>query len=397
VSGRLRIAIVAPIASADVAAHLDGVAQGLPAGYLGAPLTGVLIGELLRQGHQVLGITVDYRLGGQAPVVARGPGFELHVLPGRLRAWRFNGWQPGRALDAFRVERQALVATLAALRPDVVHAHWTYEFALAALDSGLPTVVTAHDSPRLVWRLTRSPYRALRLRMALQVLSRAKCLTTVSDYLAHELAPDAVATPVVVPNPVAPWIFEAGTERLRPAGQRIAMVGNGWGPRKNAEAALQGFAMLRQFNPRAELHVYGQDFGPGQAAERWATAHSIGGGVTWHGFVPHRSLIEALAGHDVLLHPALEESFGVVLAEAMALGLPLVAGARSGAVPWVAGPAQWLVDVRSPQAIRDALAEALSDPVRHAVASIAGRRRARALFTAEAVVEAYSALYRGLR
>lgn len=393
---RLKIALLAPVATADVARHLDGPVAGLPAGYLGAPLTGVLIGELLRRGHEVAGITVDYRMPGREPVVARGPGFELHVLPGRPHAWRFNGWRPGRALDGFLCERQALVATLAAVRPDVVHAHWTYEFALAALDSGLPTLVTAHDSPRRIWSLTRSPYRALRARMARQVLSRAPRLTVVSDDLARDLAPDAPAAPMVVPNPVAPWVFALGSARVRAAGQRIAMVCNGWGPLKNAEAALQGFALLRQFNPRAELHAFGHDFGTGESAERWAAAHSIGNGVVWHGHLPHRALIDRLATLDLLLHPALEESFGVVVAEAMALGLPVVAGARSGAVPWVAGPGQWLVDVRSPQAIRDALATALSDPARYALASIAGRRRASEQFTAEAVVDAYLALYRGL-
>jgi len=35
--------------------------------------------------------------------------------------------------------------TLLRCRPDVVHAHWIYEYALGALATGLPTVVTAHD------------------------------------------------------------------------------------------------------------------------------------------------------------------------------------------------------------------------------------------------------------
>ena len=49
-SGRLRIAIVAPIASADVAAHLDGAAQGLPAGYLGATGLGTTTGVATASG-----------------------------------------------------------------------------------------------------------------------------------------------------------------------------------------------------------------------------------------------------------------------------------------------------------------------------------------------------------
>lgn len=394
---RLKIAILAPIASADVAAYLDPAVHDLPAGYIGAPLIGVLIGELLRQGHEVVGITVDYRLSGRAPVVARGPGFDLHILPGRARAWRFNGWRPGRAWDAFRFERRALAATLAQVRPDVVHAHWTCEFALAALDTGLPTVVTAHDSAHLIWRITRSPYRWLRARMARRVLARAPCLTTVSDYLAQLLAGQASAPPRVVPNPVAPWVIERGAARDAPRGLRVAMVGNGWGPRKNAQPALRAFALLRQRLPGAELHLFGHDFGPGEAAQRWAAAKGLDNGLQFHGALPHRSLIERLNGLDVLLHPALEESFGVVLAEAMALGLPLVAGARSGAVPWVAGDAQWLVDVQSPAAMAQAIEQSLTDVARYASASKAGRARVLGLFAPAAVVGAYLAHYRRAR
>jgi glycosyltransferase involved in cell wall biosynthesis len=99
-------------------------------------------------------------------------------------------------------------------------------------------------------------------------------------------------------------------------------------------------------------------------------------------------------GADLLLHPSLDESFGVVIAEAMALGLPVVAGAASGAVPWVAGAAQWLVDVRSPRAIAAALEQALTDPARYAAASRAARERSASRFAPGPVAEAYLALYR---
>ena len=39
------------------------------------------------------------------------------------------------------------VALIRDFKPDVVHGHWTYEFALGAMDTGLPCGVTAHDSP----------------------------------------------------------------------------------------------------------------------------------------------------------------------------------------------------------------------------------------------------------
>jgi glycosyltransferase involved in cell wall biosynthesis len=40
---------------------------------------------------------------------------------------------------------------------------------------------------------------------------------------------------------------------------------------------------------------------------------------------------------SLFVHPSLEESFGLALVEAMALGVPVLGGRSSGAVPWVVG------------------------------------------------------------
>jgi glycosyltransferase involved in cell wall biosynthesis len=114
--------------------------------------------------------------------------------------------------------------------------------------------------------------------------------------------------------------------------------------------------------------------------------------------LPHRELLTALAELDALLHPSLEESFGVVLAEAMALGLPVVAGRDSGAVPWVLGAnpegkcaTGVLTDVRSATGMTNAL-HTLFD-MEYAARSAAGLSRARCYFSPVAVALAYEARY----
>lgn len=391
----MKICVAAPIASIDVAGHLDAAPSTMPSGYTGAPLTGVLIGELLRAGHEVVAVTVDYRMphGAQA-VCLHGPRFEFHVLPGRRRAWRFNGLRPGRALDLFRIERAHIAQTIRQCQPDIVHAHWTYEFALGAIDSGVPHVITAHDSPRQVLRYTHSPYRLLRWLMSREVIRKARCLTTVSSYMAEQLRQMGAGAVEVVANPVAPHVFDAGCPRARARSLAIAMICNGWGRRKNAEAALQAFAMLLRSQPAARMHLFGADFGPGEAAQRWAIRAGLGEGLQFHGPMAHQDLITQLAQLDLLVHPALEESFGVVLAEAMALGLPVVAGRASGAVPWVVGAGGLLVDVRDPQAIRAAMATLLTDAQAYSRCSIAARERATSTFSARDVTASYMLIYR---
>lgn len=391
----MHICIAGPIASAELAHRLHPGGPALPAGYPGAPLVAVLIDELLARGHRVHALTVDYTLPPASPEHrAAGERLTLQILPGRRRAWRFEGGRPGRAIDLFRHERAALAAAMRAAAPDLVHAHWTYEFAHAALDSGLPHLITAHDAAGEVLRHSRGPYRAARWLMARSALARARHVSAVSDCVAARLQKLVSAAIHVVPNPVAPLALALGRERDRARALRIVLASNGWRGHKNARAALRAFALLCEKQPAAELHAYGRDFEPDGPARAWAHDQGLAAKVRCHGPLPHRELLEAMNGADLLLHPSLDESFGVVIAEAMALGLPVVAGAASGAVPWVAGAAQWLVDVRSPRAIAAALEQALTDPARYAAASRAARERSASRFAPGPVAEAYLALYR---
>lgn len=396
----LHIVLAGPIAGDDVKAYLaPGQADSLPTGYLGAPLMGILIGELLRMGHRVTAITTDPTLPAHPGTVTRqGPGFSFVVCAARPRAWRNNGRKPGRVVDFFASERELVHQQMLAAGPDIVHAHWSYEFALAALAQPAPHLITCHDAPGVILRYTRSPYRALRYLMARTVFRRGQAFTTVSDYMARELAPFLPATPQVIPNPVAPAVFALGRDRPRPASRKVAMVCNGWSRRKNPEPGLRAFSLWRAAEPTAELHLYGADFGPGELAEQWAQAQRLTAGIFFHGRMPHLKLVQQLATADVLLHTSLEESFGVVLAEAMALGLPVVAGRHSGAVPWVMGAdaaghtlCGQLVDVTSPAFIAAALPAAFSPG--YAESSAAGRRLAVQRFSSATVAAAYATLY----
>lgn len=390
----LHIAIAGPIATRDVAPLLDGAVDDLPAGCEGAPLLVTLIAELLRLGHRVSAFTLSngMALRPDARVIANGPGLTLHYCPNRPRAWPPNGRLPGRIIDLYAFERRGLQAAMRDAGPDVVHAHWSYEFAWAALRSGLPHVITCHDSPVKVARFYRDfrhgAYRWLRAGIAWHVLRHADRVTAVSPYMASQVQGMCRVPVAVVPNPIS---ARASRQRVEVPGRlRVIMVCNGWGALKNGEPALQAFAQLAQRRPTVELHVYGHDFERGGAAQRWWDQQGFGTDrIVFNGSVAHDRVLDAMADSDLLLHPSLEESFGAVLGEAMAMGLPVVAGAFSGAVPWVVGDAGRLVDVRDPDRMAAAMDALLGDErARHAHGRL-GRERVREHFSPDVVASRY--------
>lgn len=392
------IGIVGPVGTANVRALLDDPAAELPRGYEGAPLLGTLIAELLRQGHRVSAFTLsgDMPLRHDAARCVRGPGFELHYVPMRPRAWPFNGWRPGHIVDLFAFERAGLQRAIAAARPDLLHAHWSYEYAWAALRSGLPHVVTCHDSPFTIARFYRgfrlAGYRWLRAFIAWHVLRSARSVTTVSPYMVDQVQPLCRVPVQVVPNPLGREAF--GLVRSVETGRcRVLMVCNGWGLRKNPEPALRAFARLAGVLPQAELVLLGADFGPGEAAERWWRMQGLQGRVRFEGARPYAEVLGWMSRSELLLHPSLEESFGAVVAEALAIGLPVVAGQASGAVPWIVGELGRLVDVRSPAAMAEALLALLADERQRQRLGEAARVAMGQRFSVERVTAGYTAAY----
>lgn len=81
-----------------------------------------------------------------------------------------------------------------------------------------------------------------------------------------------------------------------------------------------------------------------------------------HGHLEHKALLKQICRANLFLHTSLTESFGMAVAEAMAMGIPVVAGENSGAIPWLLreGAAGQLVNVNDVRAIRDAITKGLS-------------------------------------
>lgn len=388
----LHVGMLSPITVADYrqVLHPGAWREGLPVG-MGATPTNLLCRELIARGQRLTIFTHDPAV--EREVVLDGDNLRICIGP--------YGGPPGRrpARDFFRTERDYLLRAIAREQPDLLHAQWTYLYALAAQASGLPHLITAHDAPLKVLRHELIPYRMAHTLMALRVVSRARHVVSVSPYVADHLRRWMLyrGERSVIPNGMPQALFDRPIAARRAGGPvRFATILNGWGALKNGRAALEAFAEVRRSRPGDELVMIGYGHGPGEAAEAWARRAGVDAGVRFAGYMPHEDALGLLADEvDVLVHPSLEESFSMVIAEASALGRPVIGGARSGAVPWTLdeGRAGLLVDVRSPTALAAAMLELAASPELRAAWGRKGRENALRRFHMGVVADAYQAAY----
>lgn len=269
------------------------------------------------------------------------------------------------------------------LQADVVHAHWWIPGGWAATRPGTrtPSVVTLHGTD--VALLRGVPARLLGRR----VLGRARCVTAVSTYLASEARRRTwrPRLPIdVVPLPIETAAFA----RRSGGGGGIAVLG-----RLTRQKRID--LLLRTMHGRriaAPVTVVGD--GPARAElERLAARLGLAQ-VRFVGAVPPARVPEALGDADVLAFLARHEGLGLAAAEALMLGIPVVAATDGGGV---------LDIVRDGAAGRvvppgpDAVAAALQSLLGNAAARDAAHREGEALrarLSPAAVAHRFEEVYR---
>jgi phosphatidylinositol alpha-mannosyltransferase len=138
--------------------------------------------------------------------------------------------------------------------------------------------------------------------------------------------------------------------------------------RKGFADLLRAYTILREKRIPVTLDVAGEAAGP-QPPEL--------PGLTYHGPVPLRTLVERFHACDVLVAPSTgQESFGIVLLEAMATGRAIVCSDIDGYRQVVDPQGACLCPSRSPESLATAIAGLAADPKRRRTMVLANRKRA---------------------
>lgn len=278
--------------------------------------------------------------------------------------------EPGVRATLLARGRDAWDRHIAAMSPDVIHDHGLWlrvnrDVAATARRAGVPRIVSTHGmlSP---WALGHHAWRkrAAWLLFQRRDLATAAAVHATSDAEAADVVAAGVGAPVsVIPHGVH---LRPPAPRTPRDGLRRALFLGRLHPVKGLPALIDAWALAR---PEGwELVIAGPDAGDQLAdlASR-RDAAGLADAVRFEGLLGAEAKSELLGGSDLLVLPSLSENFGVVVAEALAAGVPAIVSRRA---PWAAierAGAGWWVEPEAGAlagAIREATA--LSDDERSA-------------------------------
>ena len=280
-------------------------------------------------------------------------------------------------------------SAMRAFDPEVIHVHEPLTPStsmLAVLAASAPVVATFHAY------LERSRLMELAGPVLRQVSRRIDAAIAVSDAAASFVRRVARVPIEIVPNGVDVRAFARPGPPVEglPVGRKILWV-NRLDPQKGFEIMVRAFEMLASQLEDVRLLVAGD--GRDRVVVR-SLPPSVRGRILRLGSVPHAELPRYHAAADVFASPAVgQESFGIVLVEAMAAGVPVVAtdipGYREVVRDGVDG---LLVPANDATALASAIRRVLSEPALASALASAGRTRAET-YSWDAVVPRLEAVY----
>lgn len=390
----MRIGIASPITISELRPWLDEESQKRAKNIKGllAPSVDTLVIGLLDAGHEVVVFTTD--LSVKETIYLNGKKLKIYICKhrqcGHLRALTFFSSEVRKMSKCMRQEKL-----------DILHAHWTYEFAMAALRTKHKVCITIRDIAPYIFKLHHNFYRLIRLIINQYVFSKRNRVQFIanSKYVHDEVLRSDQLSTVIIPNPVTLSFARATDHVIKTnSNNRIISISNGWSEFKNINNLIEAFQIIRHKIPNAELWLVGNNFTPKHPMVNKLKQKDpeIFKGVKLCGHIEHDRLIDLFAGCDILIHPSLHESFGNILLEAMSQQVPVLGGEKSGAVPWVLnyGKTGMLCDVTSAQDIADKAIDLLTDKKKWEHYSRAGYQHVIDNYTADKITEKTVTIYK---
>lgn len=334
-----------------------------------------------------------------AEALAELPGVETHFIT-RCKAKQTTTVRKGALTITFLAVPKLLNAVtlfwytawkadrlIKRMRPDIVHGIGTeHIWPLAALMSGYPSVVTVHGIISNVMRKLDLPFFS-RQRLLFtwfsmlerRVMRRAGHLISVSPYVLESLGQFVCGKVYSVENAVSPIFFESPA---RPTSSRQILFVGDTEQRKSLLTLLRAFAQVRDAGMARDWRI--SVVGPvkkGDYYDRvmgYIREKGLKDQVTFKGFVLPDALVGEYGTAAFLVLSSIEETAPMCIAEAMAMGLPVVATNVSGVPHMVIdGRTGFLCAVNDPSDMAKYLGVLMTNPRMREEMGVAARIVAR--------------------
>jgi len=285
-----------------------------------------------------------------------------------------------------------VIRAVRAERPELLHTHLVHADVYGAIASrvtGVPFVSTRHNDDRYLLGPFRYVDRAFArgVRRIVAISDAVRLFLERAGHDPRKLVTIRYGLDELPSARSSPTPAEAGI----PGGVPLVLAVGRLIEQKDHGTMLRAFARVREEHPETRLAILGS--GPLEAEMRTLAASL---GISDAVALPGRTEIrDWLDRADVFVHTSRWEGFGIVLLEAMLVGLPIVATSVS-AVPEVVadGKTGALVDAGDVAGVARELSRLLGDEELRRQLGEAGRERARSEFSVTRMTEQTLDVYR---
>jgi glycosyltransferase involved in cell wall biosynthesis len=290
---------------------------------------------------------------------------------------------------------RAVKSKLKEIQPDVVHGQGTErDCAISAVFSGFPNVLTVHGNMRSVARINRSPpfsYIWLAARLESFTLPRTDGVVCITNYTRKAVKSLARRT-WLLPNAVDQSFFEV-TPSPNPACPPIGLCVGAICFHKNQNdfiRALDSLAKVKNFRiifcGQMANDAYGAEFLELVKARAWCE---------YAGWAGREQLKEHLRNASFLALPTREDNCPMVVLEAMAAGVPVLASNIGGLPDLIQSEITGLFcDPQEPESFATGVSRLLKEPALSARLATAAKAEARVRFHPEVIARHHLELYR---
>jgi glycosyltransferase involved in cell wall biosynthesis len=337
----MRIGIAGPFKPSVVSDYLYS-GQEIPDIHRSTTSLSELVRRFIIAGHKVVVFT--YTREKQRDVCLNGERVKIYITSSYKP---YKGAIVFSRLSMIKMLRKIMDKEVSNL--DVLHAHWTYDYAAAAASytDRIPVFCTVRDwcprilklqkglGDRLYWIVNWFVYKYV---MSMDKIRFIANSDYISSMIKHSYPSKQVE---VVYNIIDDRIIIDSHAKVNGKIVFVAVSQSAGYKLKNIYRLLLAFNSYHKKNNNTELWLAGAGFTKdGKEVQEWSKEGLIDG-VVLCGYVNHDSLMTLFDKATCLVHPSLEESFGNTLIEGMARHIPVIGGENSGAVPFVLGHGEY--------------------------------------------------------